>query len=230
MLSIIIPVLNEESNLRRLLPDLARKCPEAEVLVVDGGSTDGTQELLQQYPFARLVIGPRGRARQMNAGAQQAQGEILLFLHADTLLPDGTPQVIQSALTDSRIVGGRFDVCLDSPRVILQIIAFFMNLRSRLTRIATGDQALFVRHKIFAEMGGYPEIPLMEDVEFTKHLKRRGGIACLRLRVTASARKWERDGIVRTILLMWTLRLLYFCGVSPTRLHELYYGQPPASE
>lgn len=230
MLSIVIPVLNEESNLRRLLPDLARKCPEAEVLVVDGGSTDGTQELLQQYPFARFVIGPQGRARQMNAGARQAHGEILLFLHADTLLPDGTPQVIQSALTDSRIVGGRFDVCLDSPRVILRIIAFFMNLRSRLTRIATGDQALFVRHEVFAEMGGYPEIPLMEDVEFTKHLKRRGGIACLRLRVTASARKWEREGIVRTILLMWGLRLLYFCGVSPARLHELYYGQPPASE
>lgn len=227
MLSIIIPVLNEESNLRWLLPDLPRKCPGAEVIVVDGGSTDGTRVLLQQFPSARLVMSPRGRAQQMNAGAWEAQGEILLFLHADTLLPDRTSEVIRSALTDPRIIGGRFDVSLDSPRVIFRIIAFFMNLRSRLTRIATGDQALFVRRKIFAEMGGYPEIPLMEDVEFAKRLKRRGGIACLRLRVTASARKWEREGVLRTILLMWTLRLLYFLRVSPERLHQFYYGQPP---
>src|SRR3990172_3540863 len=119
---------------------------------------------------------------------------------------------------------------LDSPRVIFRLIAFFINCRSRLSRIATGDQGLFLRHHVFAEMGGYPEIPLMEDVEFSTRLKRCGTIACLRLAVTASARKWEREGVVRTVLLMWMLRLLYFFGVRPTRLHRLYYGHLPPSE
>ncbi|MFQ5846761.1 MAG: TIGR04283 family arsenosugar biosynthesis glycosyltransferase [Candidatus Methylomirabilales bacterium] len=230
MLSIIIPVLNEEPNLRSLLPDLPRNCPGAEVIVVDGGSTDGTLELLRQFPFARRVLSPRGRARQMNAGAGASRGETLLFLHADTRLPDGALEAIHAAFADPRIVGGRFDVRLDSPRAIFSVIAFSINLRSRLTRIATGDQAIFVRQNIFAEMGGFPEIPLMEDVEFSTRLKRRGGIACLRLPVTASARKWEREGVLRTVLLMWTLRFLYFLGVNPTRLHRYYYGHPPSIE
>lgn len=230
MLSIIIPVLNEAPNLQRLLPILPQKCPSAEVIVVDGGSSDGTREVLQQFPLARLVASTRGRARQMNAGAREARGEILLFLHADTFLPDGAEQAILMALGDPRIAGGRFDVRFDSSRVIFQAIAFLMNFRSRLTWIATGDQALFVRQTIFAEMGGYPDIPLMEDVEFSKNLRRHGGIACLRLPVTASPRKWEREGVVRTVLLMWTLRLLYFFGASPARLHRFYYGHPPSTE
>jgi rSAM/selenodomain-associated transferase 2 len=230
MLSIVIPVLNEASNLERLLPDLSRKCPGAEVIVVDGGSTDGTAEVVAQYPIARLIVSPRGRSRQMNAGAREARGEILLFLHADTRLPDGSAEAIRAALADPRVVAGRFDVRLDNPRVTFRIIAFFINLRSRLSRIATGDQGLFLRQGIFAEMGGYPEIPLMEDVEFSKRLKRRGAIACLRLAVTASARKWEREGVIGTVLLMWVLRLLYFCGVSPSRLHRLYYGHFPPSD
>ena len=230
MLSIVIPVLNEASNLERLLPDLSQKCPGAEVIVVDGGSTDGSTQVVAQYPLARLVVSPRGRARQMNAGAREARGEILLFLHADTRLPDGAAEAIRAALADPRVVGGRFDVRLDSPRVIFRLIAFFINCRSRLSRIATGDQGLFLRHHIFAEMGGYPEIPLMEDVEFSKRLKRCGTIACLRLAVTASARKWEQEGVVRTVLLMWMLRLLYFFGVRPARLHRLYYGHLPPTE
>ncbi len=230
MLSIIIPVLNEASNLRRLLPSLPGKCPGAELIVVDGGSSDGTVEVVQQFPTARLVASRRGRARQMNAGAREARGNILLFLHADTFLPDGAGDAIQAALADPRIVWGRFDVRLDSPRAIFQIIAFFVNLRSRLTRIATGDQALFVRKAVFAQMGGFPDIPLMEDVELTKRLKRHGDIAILRPPVTVSARKWEREGVLRTILLMWTLRLLYFFGVSTARLHVLYYGHPPPTD
>lgn len=230
LLSIIIPVVNEAHNLRRLLPELPQKCPGAEVIVVDGGSADDTQAVVKQFPFARLVVSRRGRARQMNAGAREARGEILLFLHADTFLPDGAPETIQAALADTRIVGGRFDVRLDSPRLIFQVITFFMNLRSRLTSIATGDQALFVKKKIFDEMDGYPEIALMEDVEFATRLKRRGGIACLPIPVTTSVRKWERDGVLWTVLLMWTLRLLYFFGVSPSWLHQLYYGHAPSRE
>jgi rSAM/selenodomain-associated transferase 2 len=230
MLSIIIPVLNEASNLRRLLPSLPQTCPGAEVIVVDGGSSDETLDVLQRFLVARLVASPRGRARQMNAGAREARGEILLFLHADSLLPDGAGEMIQAALADPQIVGGRFDVRLDSPRPIFRVIAFLMNLRSRLTRIATGDQALFVRRTIFGTMGGYLEIPLMEDVEFTKRLKRHGKIACLRLSVTASARKWEREGVLRTAILMWTLRLLYFLGASPAQLHRFYYGHPPSTD
>jgi rSAM/selenodomain-associated transferase 2 len=230
MLSVIIPVVNEAPNLERLLPDLPDKCPGAEVIVVDGGSTDGTLQVVGRFPFVRPVMSPRGRARQMNAGAHEAQGEVLLFLHADTVLPHGATEAIREALADPHIVGGRFDINLESPRLAIQVITFLMNFRSRLTRIATGDQAIFVRQKIFAEMGGYPNIPLMEDVEFTKRLKRRGRIACLPLRVTASVRKWEQEGLLRTVLLMWTLRFLYFFGVSPARLHLLYYGHAPSAE
>jgi rSAM/selenodomain-associated transferase 2 len=230
MLSIIIPVLNEAGHLEQLLPDLSRKCPGAEIIVVDGGSTDGSTNVVAQHPLARLVVSPPGRARQMNAGAREASGETLLFLHADTRLPDGAAEAIRAALADSRVVGGRFDVRLDNPRVIFRVIAFFINLRSRLSRIATGDQGLFLRQHIFVEMGGYPEIPLMEDVEFSKRLKRRGTLACLRLAAAASARKWEREGVVRTVLLMWMLRLLYFSGVPPARLHRLYYGHLPPSD
>ncbi len=230
MLSVIIPVLNEAPNLERLLPDLPDKCPGTEVIVVDGGSTDGTLQVVGRFPFVRPVMSPRGRARQMNAGAHEAQGEVLLFLHADTVLPHGATEAIREALADPHIVGGRFDINLESPRLAIQVITFLMNFRSRLTRIATGDQAIFVRRKMFAEMGGYPNIPLMEDVEFTKRLKRRGRIACLPLRVTASVRKWEQEGLLRTVLLMWTLRFLYFFGVSPARLHLLYYGHVPSAE
>lgn len=229
LVSIIIPVLNETPHLERLLPDLPERCPGAEIIVVDGGSADGTPQVVDRFAFARLLSSPRGRATQMNVGAAQAQGEVLCFLHADTVLPHGALDAVRSALADPRMVGGRFDINIDSPRVALQVITFFMNLRSRLTRIATGDQAIFVRRKIFLQMGGFPDIPLMEDVEFTKRLKRQGRVACLPVRVTTSARKWEREGVIRTILLMWTLRLLYFFGISPARLLRLYYGYPPST-
>jgi len=159
----------------------------------------------------------------MNAGARAATGDVLLFLHADTLLPADAASAVEEALRDPWVVGGRFDVRLGSPRAMLRLVEALMNLRSRLTGISTGDQAIFVRRDVFEAMGGYAEIPLMEDVEFTGRLKRRGRLAALRLRVTTSARKWERDGILRTILLMWTLRFLYWTGVSPARLHRWYY-------
>jgi rSAM/selenodomain-associated transferase 2 len=163
----------------------------------------------------------------MNAGARVARGAVLVFLHADTWLPARALEDVGRALEDGAVVGGRFDVTFDSRRPIMRIVARLMNGRSRLTGIATGDQALFVRREVFIEVGGFPEIPLMEDVEFSRRLKRRGRLAALRTRVTTSARKWEREGALRTIALMWLLRLLHVCGVSPARLHRWYYGRDP---
>jgi rSAM/selenodomain-associated transferase 2 len=229
-LSIVIPVLNEGPRLERLLSSLAEHCADAETIVVDGGSTDDTRLVVSRFPSARLVVSPRGRARQMNAGAREARGGVFLFLHADTSLPHDALEAIQAAMADPQTVGGRFDVRFDSSRAIFRIIAYLINLRSRLSRITTGDQALFVRRTTFTALGGYPDMPLMEDVEFSKRLKRRGRIACLRLCVTTAARKWEHHGTLRTVLLMWRLRLLYFLGVSPARLHRSYYGIPPPPE
>ncbi len=223
MLSIVVPVLNEAANLDRLLPDLAARCPAAEVIVVDGGSTDATAEVARRRPGVQLVASGRGRARQMNAGARVARGEALLFLHADTVLPDGAADAIAGALADLAVVGGRFDVRFTNPRWPFRMIAGLMNRRSRWSRISTGDQGIFVRRATFDALGGFPDIPLMEDVELTKRLKRAGRLAALDLQVTTSSRKWEREGIARTIVLMWTLRFLYCCGVSPARLHRWYY-------
>src|SRR5262245_1168141 len=223
MLSIIIPVLDEAPNLARLLPDLVARCPHEEIIVVDGGSADATAEVARSVASVRVLSSPRGRARQMNAGAAAAQGHAFLFLHADTALPDGAMEAIECALADPAVVGGRFDVRFTSPRWPFRVIAAFMNRRSRLSGICTGDQAIFVTRSAFADLGGYPDIPLMEDIELTRRLKRLGVLASLDLRVTTSSRKWERDGIVRTVLLMWSLRFLYFCGVSPARLCAWYY-------
>ncbi len=219
-LSIIIPVLNEERTIAATLADLDR-VEAAEVIVVDGGSTDRTAESVRATS-ARLVVSPRGRAAQMNAGARQAAGDVLLFLHADTKLPAGASRDIRKCMADPRRVGGRFDIRLDSTRPLLRLVGRMISLRSRLTRVATGDQAIFVRRAVFERLGGFPEIPLMEDVAFSRALKKAGRIACLRARVTSSARRWEQHGPVRTILLMWVLKLLYLAGVPPTRLKRLY--------
>lgn len=222
MLSIVVPALDEAVNLERLLPDLAARCPGVEVIVADGGSRDATAAIARRAG-ARVVESPRGRARQMNAGARAASGDVLLFLHADTALPDGAVEAIAAALADPRVVGGRFDVRFTSPRWPFRMIAALMNVRSRWSGISTGDQGIFVRRAAFDALGGYADIPLMEDVELTRRLKRAGRLASLRLRVTTSSRKWEREGIARTIALMWTLRLLYACGASPARLVGWYY-------
>jgi rSAM/selenodomain-associated transferase 2 len=224
-LSIVIPALNERVNLARNLPRLATHEPDAEMVVVDGGSDDDSREAVARVPSVQWLVAERGRARQMNAGARAAHGDVLLFLHADTVLPDGAGAAIGEALVDPAIVGGRFDVRLDSRRRLLAMVGWMMNQRSRLTGISTGDQAIFVRRQAFDAVGGFADIPLMEDIDFTRRLKRVGRLAALRLRVTTSARKWEGEGIARTIVLMWSLRLLYTLGVSPVRLHRWYYGR-----
>ena len=223
MISIVVPVLDEARNLERLLPARRDLAPDAEVVIVDGGSRDDTESVLARWPRARIISSPRGRAMQMNAGAARSAGDVILFLHADTRLPAGFTDAIERALDDQRVVGGRFDVAFDNPAWPFRMIAAMMNLRSRLSGIFTGDQAIFVRRAAFEARGGYPESPLMEDIELSRRLKRRGHLAALSSRVTTSARKWERDGIARTIGLMWMLRFLYFCGVSPERLHRWYY-------
>lgn len=216
-LSIIIPALNEAQGIRATLEALAPlRARGHEVIVADGGSEDGTPQLAQDL-CDRVVRAPRGRALQMNAGADVATGDALVFLHADTRLPAGADRLVASALNVS--LWGRFDVTIDGRHVLLKLVSGAMNLRSRLTGIATGDQAIFVQRAAF---GGFPEIPLMEDIAFSKAMKRRGAPACLRARVSTSARRWESRGVVRTVLLMWRLRLLYFLGERPERLARLY--------
>lgn len=219
-LSIIIPVLDEERAIGAAIEDLGAIGPH-EIIVADGGSTDRTAEIVRGSP-ARLVTAPRGRAAQMNEGARHATGQLLLFLHADTTLPATAKLDLESRMADPACVGGRFDIRLDSARPLLRVVGRMISLRSRLTRVATGDQAIFVRRAVFERLGGFPEIPIMEDVAFCRALKRQGRIACLRSRVVSSARRWEQHGPIKTILLMWALKLLYLAGVSPARLKRLY--------
>ena len=216
-LSIIVPTLNEASAIRAALQALAPlRARGHEVIVADGGSSDETLALARPL-CDRVVCAARGRAVQMNAGARAACGDALVFLHADTRLPEGAEASIFEGLRRRR--WGRFDVDIEGRHPLLGVVAAAMNLRSRLSGIATGDQAIFVRRDAFA---GFPEIALMEDVAFSKAMKRGGRPACLRSRVATSGRRWESRGVVRTIVLMWGLRLLYFCGAPPERLARLY--------
>lgn len=225
MISVIIPTLNESSTIARTLTRTVALGFD-DIIVSDGGSTDPTILMVQaccaRVPAVRLVTAPTGRARQLNEGVKACRGEVMLFLHADTELPPTAKAVIESTLKDPRYVGGRFDVRFDQPSRWGAVISWFMNRRSRLTGIATGDQAIFVRRQIFERLGGFPDIPLMEDIEFSRCLKRQGPTAALTDRVTTSFRRWEKNGPLRTILLMWTLRFLYWLGVSPTRLNHWY--------
>ena len=216
-LSIIIPALNEAPAIGATLAALAPlRSRGHEVVVADGGSEDRTREIAAHLAD-RVVLAPRGRARQMNAGAAVACGEALLFLHADTRLPAGADDLISRCLENH--FWGRFDVRIAAAHPFLRVVAFAMNLRSRLTGIATGDQAIFVRRDAFP---GFPDIPLMEDIEFSKAMKRRSPPACLREKAVTSGRRWERQGVLRTMLLMWRLRLAYFLGAAPDELARRY--------
>jgi rSAM/selenodomain-associated transferase 2 len=221
-LSIVMPALDEAAGigaaLARLQPLRRRGC---EVIVVDGGSRDATVDLAAPA-CDRVLVSPAGRAAQMNAGARVARGDVLLFLHADTQLPDDADRLVLDALASGRHAWGRFDVRIAGRPAMLRVIAAMMNLRSRLTAVATGDQAIYCRRAVFDAVGGFPSQPLMEDVEISKRLRRLGPPACLRARVTTSGRRWEQHGVARTVLLMWRLRLAYFLGVDPARLVRRY--------
>jgi len=228
MLSVIVPVLDEAAVIESTLAALqALRAGGAEVIVVDGGSRDATRTLAAALAD-RVVDSPRGRSSQLNAGARIARGEVLLFLHADTLLPADAAAQIPARLESAGRAWGRFDVTIAGEGVLLALVAWLMNARSRLTGIATGDQAMFVRASAFDAAGGFPEIPLMEDVALSKALKRQSPPLCLRERVIISARRWERHGTLNTIFLMWRLRLAYALGVDPRRLARRYDVEHPS--
>jgi len=219
-IAIIVPLLNESARLSKLLEMLTALNAD-EVMLVDGGSTDGSDLLLSASSFKWIKSRP-GRAVQMNSGAALCKSDILLFLHADTEITRTALDAARSAMSSSEIVGGRFDVELSGDRPVFDLIAFMINLRSRLSGISTGDQCQFVRRDVFEQLGGFAEQPLMEDVDFSKRLKRAGRIICLRDKVTTSSRRWEQHGVLKTILLMWKLRLYYWLGISPERLGAIY--------
>ena len=226
--TVVIPTLNEAGVIESTLRAVA-SLGFGDIIVVDGGSSDETRTIvesaaghLERPVSVKLLPSAPGRARQLNVGAAASTADVLLFLHADSLLPANARPAIEEALRDSGVVGGRFDVRFDRPSVWGQIISTCMNVRSRLSRISTGDQAIFVRRVIFERLGGFSEIPIMEDIDFSARLKRIGRIAAISEHVTTSFRRWERQGPLRTILLMWSLRFLYWIGVSPRRLAQFY--------
>ena len=224
-ISIIVPVLNEAQGISESLAALAPlRARGHEVIVVDGGSSDKTPDLARRAAD-RVVSAPRGRASQMNAGAALARGEVLVFLHADTRLPEGAGERILQGLAASGRAWGRFDVRIEGASVFLPVIAFFMNQRSRATGIATGDQAIFVRREAFRRAGGFPPLELMEDIALTRSLKRVSRPLCLAEKAVTSGRRWERHGVLRTVFLMGWLRLAFFFGAAPAKLARLYDGE-----
>jgi rSAM/selenodomain-associated transferase 2 len=221
-LSIVIPALDEAAGIAAVLAGLQpMRARGVEVVVVDGGSRDATVEIAR--PLADRVVGaPRGRARQMNAGAAVAGGDALLFLHADTLLPADADHQVLAGLAVGDRAWGRFDVRIAGRPRMLRVIAALMNLRSRATGIASGDQALFMTRAVFDAAGGFPDQPLMEDIELSRRLLRRSRPLCLAGPALTSGRRWEARGVWRTIFLMWRLRWRYARGESPARLAERY--------
>ncbi len=218
--SIVIPLINEEKHVKTIINQCA-SLPVDEFLFVDGGSDDATCRILRDAGVPYIQSVP-GRAVQMNAGAAESKSDILVFIHADTDIHSSHIGDVKAAMRDAAVVGGRFDIRLSGAHPAFRVIETMINLRSRLTKISTGDQAQFVRRAVFEKIGGFPDQALMEDVEFSRRLKKQGKIACLRRKITTSSRRWQKYGIVRTVLLMWRLRLLYWLGVSPERLAAMY--------
>jgi len=226
-LSIIIPALDEAENIGATLDSLQPlRRRGVEIIVADGGSSDDTATLAREHADQVLVSLP-GRARQMNAGAAAARGEILCFLHADSRLPEGADGLIVEGLARSRRSWGRFDVAIAGTHPMLRVIAQLMNWRSRLSGIATGDQGLFLTRSLFEAAGRFPDIALMEDIALTRQLRRYGPPLCIAHRLTTSGRRWEKHGLWRMVLLMWRLRLAYWLGADPDRLARQYVRHKP---
>ncbi len=219
--SIIIPTINEASQIQAVLEPLQSLRQQGhEIILVDGGSEDDTVVKAKNF-VDKIVVAKKGRALQQNSGAERAIGNYLLFLHADTYLPEDALASI-AKIEQEQVEWGRFDVKFDAKQKIFSVIAFFMNWRSRLTSVATGDQAIFVRVDVFKKIMGFPGIALMEDIAISKCLRQYSAAYCIKSKVTSSARRWKKKGIVKTILLMWWLRWCYFLGVSPDKIKEMY--------
>ncbi len=218
--SIIIPTLNEEITLEFTLNSIPIS-PSLEIIVVDGNSQDRTREIANTKT-SQVYISPPGRARQMNLGAQKAQGKILLFLHADSLIPAGGLEAISKAMEDPHVIGGAFRLRINAAGWGYRLIAWGANLRTRLLGLPYGDQGIFIRRKIFQEMGGFQEIPLMEDIDLIRRMKKIGSLRILPQLILTSARRWEKEGLLYTTLRNWSLASLYLVGVSPYRLYNWY--------
>ena len=225
LISVIIPALNEARTLAStLIPLQSLRQQDIEIILVDGGSSDSTLEIAK--PLVDTVLeSQQGRALQMNAGAASAKGDLLLFLHADTQLPSEAFSALRSLLQQQAGFWGRFDVTADSNRWIYRLVTRMMNLRSCITQVATGDQAIFIHRSLFLKSGGYPEIPLMEDIAISKKLRKLQRPVCLRNKAVISTRYWQNHGVVQSIFRMWRLRLVYFFGASPHRLVRQYYRE-----
>ncbi len=228
-ISIIVPVLNDADALAALSIDLIDLQSKGhQVVIVDGGSDDETVKIANTFAD-QVKSSARGRALQMNAGAEIAEHSLYWFLHADSKLPRDADQSILSAYrkTASSEYWGRFDVCMSNPRLAFLLISFFMNLRSRTTGMVTGDQGLFVSRDLFLRAGRYPSIALMEDIAISKELKQFSQPVCLKSKLRISSRRWEKYGTIKTIVLMWGLRMAYLFGVNPNKLHKIYYSGKP---
>ena len=220
-LSIIVPMLNEQQSIAATLSALRAGAPDAEIIVVDGGSDDDSPRVARDRCDI-LLEAPRGRANQLNAGAARASAEVLAFVHADTIVPRTFAADIAAAMRNPAVAGGRFDLLLDNPALPYRLIGWLISVRSWLSKTGTGDQAIFVRRAVFERLGGFPNIEICEDLDFARKLKRAGPVACLRSRVVTSARRWQRAGLLRTVVRMWTIRLGYLAGVPPARLRRWY--------
>lgn len=221
--SIIIPVYNEASlldeSLKKLFDGL-RGISGVEVILSDGGSTDNTLAIARQYP-CKILSAKTGRARQMNAACHQASGDFLLFLHADSTLPDGWIKQVQASQK-----WGFFPVKLSGRHWLLRVIESAINVRSRISKVATGDQGLFFKRSFFHQLGGFPDIPIMEDIAVSKRARKFSKPTIGRYPVITSSRRWEQNGIIKTVFLMWGLRFAYWLGISPQRLHRIYQRTP----
>ena len=219
-ISIIIPTLNEGKVLKNTIENIPEN-PYTELIVVDGGSTDRTEGIARLYTEKFYSVATPSRAEQMNLGARYAEGDLLLFLHADSLLPKDGLNRIREVIA-SGAIGGAFDLSIDSNRPSLRLIAFIATIRSRLTRIPYGDQGIFVKKAVFEEIGGFKSIPLMEDIDFSLRLKKRGKVVFIKDEIVTSDRRWEREGVIWGTLRNWFLTVLFYLGVSPIRLARWY--------
>lgn len=223
MISIIIPSLNEEMNIARCIEALKSEDFSGEIIVADGGSSDRTREIASGYRGVDLLECPKGRGTQMNAGSAIAAGDILLFLHADTVLEHCWSKELCSALAGPSVVGGAFSFCIDDPSPKYRLVEAWVRLRCRIFSLPYGDQAIFIRKSVFQALGGYKEIPLMEDVDIVRRMKKMGEIVLLGHKAATSGRRWVSKGLAKTAVINQITMLLYQLGVSPERLARLYY-------